>query len=85
MKHLTNILFIIAIILAVVFSFMLFWQKQQNLHTEKMMAQMGSTQLQPEQGAITIPALENTKTLGQKMRDGAQSIIAFFLGIFTKL
>jgi len=79
MKHLSNILLAIAFILAVVFGFVLFWQKQQNEHTEKMIVQL--TDPPTEQ----LPVVEEQKTKGQKIKDGVQSTLAYMLGIFSKI
>jgi hypothetical protein len=83
MKHLSNVLLAISLLFVVVFGFMLFWQKQQNEHNEKMVVQLNEPTT--EQTVITLPVVPEQKAMRQKIKDGVQSILAYILGIFSKI
>lgn len=84
MKNTINTLLVVAAILAIVFGFILFWQKQQHEHEEKMHASLLPLSLSPETNS-EIPVTEDNNTTSQKISETLQSAIAFILGIFSKL
>lgn len=82
---LSYILFGFALILAVVFGFMLFWQKQQNEHTERMVENAVVQAQQKQKPIIELVRVEQAKSMKERMKDGVKSAIAFMLSVFTKL
>lgn len=80
---LSKILFRLALLLGVIFGFVLLFQKQQNDHTEKMVVQL--TNHPTKQSILTLPVVQEQKTRSQKIKEGAQSALAYVLGVFSKI
>jgi len=90
MKTLTTILnaipkFLLALafVLGVVFIFIYALQKQQNEHTEKMLAT--AVDLKQQTFAVAEVTTETVPTRWQNIKEGAQSVLAFLGGILTKM
>jgi hypothetical protein len=80
---LSNILVGLALLLGVIFGFVLLFQKQKNDHTEKMVVQL--TNHPTKQSVLTLPVAQDQKTRSQKIKDGVQSMIAFVFGVFNRI
>jgi|GEM_PF-6575881 len=73
-----------AIVVAILV-FLFFWQKQQNEHTEKMIDKAAEQAKQNRSEVIELGQEVENKSVREKVGDGIKSVIAFVLGIFSKM
>ncbi|MEK6782073.1 MAG: hypothetical protein AABY93_10220 [Bacteroidota bacterium] len=85
MKNFINVLTPLIFILALVFSFLLIWQKQQHAHDEKMTETAANNASKQQSSVIELIQAEEEKSLRERVQEGVKATIAFVLSIFTKL